>query len=106
MNGVLTYQECFNQYPNQWVLLKVYERDSGNKGLVKGKVIDTSYSKQEIIDRSRLFKKDGVDIAIVCTIETLEEAVAFLAYENRLVQKDYVSPEEYAFIFNLFYGLS
>ncbi len=106
MNEVLNYQECFKQYPEQWILLQVCERDTSNGGLIKGKVIHTSYSKQEVIDKSRSLKKVGVDVAVVCTIETLEEAVAFLAFDNGLVQQTYVTPEEYAFMFNMYYGIT
>jgi hypothetical protein len=30
-----------------------------------------------------------IDITIVCAIKTLEEAVAFLAFDNGLVQQDF-----------------
>ena len=106
MGEVLNYQECFKQYPDQWILLQVCERVTSNGGLVKGKVIHTSYSKQDVIDKSRSLKKVGVDVAVVCTIETLEEAMAFLAFDNGLVQQTYVTPEEYAFMFNMYYGIT
>jgi hypothetical protein len=106
VNEILTYVECFKKYPDQWILLEAVTRDETNKALITGKVIHTSYSKQEVIDKSRSLKKVGVDVAVVCTIETLDEALSFVYFDNGLKQQEYITPEEYAFMFNLYYGLT
>ena len=106
MNEILTYQQCFSAYPNQWVLLEAVTRDETNKALITGKVLDASIVKKDIIDKSKQLKKLGYDVAVITTLETLEEALAFVAFDNGLVQQDYVSPAEYAFMFNLYFGLS
>lgn len=59
-----------------------------------------------MVDNSRNLKKVGVNVAVACTIETLEEAVVFLAFDIELVQQEYAFPEEYVFMFNLYYGLT
>lgn len=106
MNEILTYVECFEKYPAQWILLEAVTRDETNKALITGKVLDASIVKKDIIDKSKQLKKLGYDVAVITTLETLEEAVAFVAFDNGLVQQDYVSPEEYAFMFNMYYGIS
>jgi hypothetical protein len=103
---VLTYQQCFSAYPNQWVILEAVTRDETNKALITGKVIQASYSRQEILNESKRLYKSGVDVAVISTIEEMEEAVSFVYFDNGLKQQEYITPEEYAFMFNLYFGLS
>lgn len=106
MNEVLTYQECFGKYPDQWILIDAVTRDETNGALVTGRVLQTSYSKQDILDESKLLQGSGRDVVIISTIETLEEAISFVYFDNGLKHQDYVTPEEYAYMFNLYYGLT
>lgn len=105
MNEVLTYQDCFKWYPNTWVLLHVIEREDNSNKFSKGKVIDFSIVKQDILDKSNQLKKRGVDVVVICTLENIEDASCFVTSEFGLIKQEYVSAQQYAKIFNMYYGL-
>lgn len=101
---ILTNEQCFKKYPNQWVLLQAVEREGYS--ITKAEYINSDLSKQEILDEARGRKASGQDVFVICTIESLEDAFAFVAFDNQLINQDYVSPQEYAELFNYYYGLS
>jgi hypothetical protein len=105
MNDVLTYQDCFKWYPNAWVLLWVIEREKNSNKFSKGKVIDFSIAKQDILDKSNQLKKCGIDVVVICTLENIEVAACYVTSEFGLIKQEYVSAQQYAKIFNMYYGL-
>ena len=102
--GVLTYPEVFQEYPSQWILVKAILRDGYL--IQKMTVLRTSLSKDEILNEARRRKKAGEDVAVISTIETLDDAQKFVWFDNDAVRTDYVTPEEYALMFQLYYGLA
>jgi len=104
MCEVLTNVEIFKKYPNRWVLLSAVERDGYS--ITRAVYINSNFSKQVILDEARGRQNSGEDVFVISTIETLEDAIAFTAFDNQLSQQEYVTPKEYAYMFNLYYGLT
>ena len=102
--GVYTYPEVFQDYPNQWLLVRPAVREGYL--IQKMYVIKNSLSKDEILNEAKKRKKAGEDIAVISTIETLEDAQKFVLFDNDALQMGYVTPEEYALLFQLYYGLA
>lgn len=102
--GALTYPKVFEEHPNQWLIVKPIVRE--DYLIQKMRVIQGSISKDEIISEAKRRKKAGEDIAVISTIESLEEAQKVVMFDNDAVQRDYVTPQEYALMFQLYYGLA
>lgn len=102
--GVYTYPEVFQDYPNQWLLVRPAVREGYL--IQKMYVIKNSLSKDEILNEAKKRKKAGEDIAVISTIETLEGAQKFVLFDNDALQMGYITPEEYALLFQLYYGLA
>lgn len=102
--GVLSYPEVFEQYPAQWLLVKPVVREGYL--IQKMRVEQGSISKDEIMSEAKRRKKAGEDIAVISTIESLEDAQRFVLFDNDALKMDYVSPEEYALMFQLYFGLA
>lgn len=102
--GALTYPEVFKEYPSQWLLVKPVVREGYL--IQKMAVLRCSLSKDEMLNEARRRKRAGEDIAVITTIETLEDAQKFVLYDNEAIQMGYVTPAEYALMFQLYYGLA
>ena len=102
--GVMTYPQVFKEYPSQWLLVRPAVRDGYL--IQKMYVMKNSLSKDEIMKEARRRKKAGEDVAVITTIETLEDAKKFVLFDNNAMQLGYVTPEEYALLFQLYYGLA
>lgn len=102
--GVLNYPEVFKEYPNQWLLVKPIVREGYL--IQKMTVLRCSLSKDEILNEARRQKRTGKDIAVISTLESLEEAQRLVLFDNDVMQMGYVTPEEYALMFQLYYGLA
>ena len=103
LEGVLSYKELFSAYPNQWVLCKVVKRE--NTRISKVSVISNSINKSDILSLAKEMKKQDLDVAVVCTIDELEAVNKVLFAGDEVESMDYVTSEEWAFIFQMAVGM-
>ena len=103
---VYSYPELFQEYPDQWLCVQVVEREETGYGIIKMSVISNSIYKDSVLTDARDLKKRGIDVAVISTIDNLEEALSFVYFDNDVNSYEYVTPEEYALMFQLYYGLA
>lgn len=103
--GVITVQQTFQDYPDKWLVIKPIKREGH---LISKMIVLRDYlEKKDAMKEARRRKREGEDVAVVCTIETAEDArqSVMFDYDRRNVPEN-ISPREYALMFLLYYGLA
>ena len=103
--GVITFQQTFRDYPDSWLVVKPIKREGH---LISKMMVLRNYrEKKDAFKEARRRKREGEDIAVICTIETAEDARQSVMFDyNRRNVPDDISPREYALMFQLYYGLA
>ncbi len=99
---IITYKQSFEEYPNSWILVLPVERD--NLKVKKMAVLYSSICKDEVMDKARLLRKEGIKAAVITTIENANKMTKYLCSRGRVYVDDYVSPSEYSEMFRWLYG--
>lgn len=96
--GVITYQQAFRDYPDSWLLIKPIKRECYQ--VSKLTVLKQYSTKVEVLREARKRKRQGEDIAIICTIDEdemqeeitpAEAAMIFLMYSGLAVPETYLN---------------
>lgn len=103
LSGIFTYEELFKKHPDKWILCKVLKRE--NKRISKVSIVMMSLNKSGCLEEAKKLKKQGEDVAVVCTIEELEAVNKVLFAGDEVESMDYVTSEEWAFIFQMAVGM-
>ena len=94
--GALKYSEIFDVYPDRWVLIKPITRDGTR--IKRAYVLESSVDKGAIFTHAKNYLSNGKDVAVVPTMETTDDPVVSSS-------GSYISPEESAFLFNMYFGV-
>ncbi len=94
--GALKYSEIFDVYPDRWVLIKPITRDGTR--IKRAYVLESSRDKDVILSHAVNHLSMGKDVAVVPTMDCMDDSVV-----SNL--GCYVSPEESAFLFNMYFGV-